>query len=122
VKQQATFPERASSLESEERPSSFCPRFHQAVELIGRRWSGAILRVLIEGPRRFNELLVAVPGLSDRLLSERLRELKSEGLVSRRVLTGPPIKVEYELTEAGKDLESAVKAIGTWAEKWIPAP
>lgn len=80
------------------------------------------MRVLIEGPRRFNELLVAVPGLSDRLLSERLRELESQGLVSRRVLTGPPIKVEYELTESGRDLEAAVKAIGTWAEKWIPAP
>ncbi len=92
------------------------------MELIGRRWTGVILRVLINGPHRFNALLAAVPGLSDRLLSERLRELEAEGIVTRRVLPGPPVKVEYELTEQGRDLEQVIRAISAWAEKWLPLP
>src|SRR6185295_18255433 len=81
-------------------PSRFCPRFHHAVELIGRRWSGAILNAMLPGSQCFNELLAVVPGLSDRLLTERLRELEAEGLVRRSVIPGPPVRVSYELTEA----------------------
>ena len=101
---------------------NFCPRYHHAVELIGRRWTGAILRVLIGGPRRFNELLGSVPGLSDRLLTERLKELEGEGLLERRVLPGPPVHVEYELTAQGHALEPVIRDIATWAEKWLPQP
>jgi DNA-binding HxlR family transcriptional regulator len=101
--------------------SDFCPRYHHAVELIGRRWTGVILRMLLRGPRRFNELLAAIPGLSDRLLTDRLRELEAEGLVVRRVLPGPPVRVEYELTDPGQDLGESVRAISIWAEKWLPA-
>jgi DNA-binding HxlR family transcriptional regulator len=100
--------------------SQFCPRFHQAIELIGKRWTGAIVRVLISGPRRFNELLGSVPDLSDRLLAERLRELEAEGIVAREVDPGPPVKVTYELTASGKELETALRALGLWAERWIP--
>src|SRR5690242_15669139 len=83
--------------------SKVCARFHHAVELIGRRWSGAIISVMLrEGPQCFNELLSSIPGLSDRLLTERLRELESEGLVRRTVIPGPPVRVSYDLTEAGK--------------------
>ncbi len=110
------------SVREEEHLSNFCPRYHHAMELIGRRWTGAILRVLINGPQRFNALLAEVPGLSDRLLSERLRELEAEGLVARHVLPGPPVKVEYELTERGHDLEQVIRAISAWAEKWLPLP
>lgn len=102
--------------------SEFCPRYHHAMELIGRRWTGAILRVLINGPHRFNELLRTVPGLSDRLLSERLSELEAEGLVLRQVLPGPPVRVEYSLSERGHDLEQVIRAIAAWAEKWLPLP
>lgn len=102
--------------------SAFCPRYHRAIELIGRRWMGAILRVLIGGPRRYNELLGAIPGLSDRLLTERLRELESEGLAARQVQPGPPVQVWYALTEPGRDLEGAVRAISAWAEQWLAAP
>lgn len=102
--------------------SEFCPRYHQAMELIGRRWTGAILRVLINSPHRFSELLATIPGLSDRLLSERLRELEAEGLVIRHVLPGPPVRVEYSLTERGHDLEEVIRAISAWAEKWLPVP
>jgi DNA-binding HxlR family transcriptional regulator len=101
----------------------YCSQYRQAIELIGRRWTGAIVRVLIGGPHRFNELLAAIPSLSDRLLSERLRELETRGLVLRHVLAGPPVKVEYELTDAGKDLEKVVDAISLWARKWVsPTP
>jgi len=101
------------------RLSAFCPRFHKAVELIGRRWTGAVIRALVGGPLRFNELLATVPGLSDRLLSERLRELERERIVRREVAPGPPVRVEYSLTECGAELEPAIRAIGAWAERWI---
>jgi DNA-binding HxlR family transcriptional regulator len=100
---------------------AFCPRFHRAVELIGRRWTGAIVRVLLQGPRRFSELAGAVPGISERLLAQRLRELEAEGLVVRRVLPGPPVGVEYELTCAGHELEGVVTAVADWAHRWGPA-
>ena|SRR5437764_10237143 len=99
--------------------SKVCSRFHHAVELIGRRWSGAIISVMLRGPQCFNEMLTAVPGLSDRLLTERLRELESEGLVRRTVLPGPPVRVSYELTEAGKSLEPVIESLGRWAERWV---
>jgi DNA-binding HxlR family transcriptional regulator len=102
-------------------PVAFCPRFHRAVELIGRRWTGAVLRVLMDGAKRFNELLGSVPGLSDRLLSERLRELEGAGLVAREVTPGPPVCVSYRLTEAGRNLEPVIDALGKWAERWISA-
>ncbi len=96
-----------------------CSRFHHAVELIGRRWSGAIISCMLAGPQCFNEFLAAVPGLSDRLLTERLRELEAEGLVRRNVIAGPPVRVSYELTKSGKELEPVIEALGTWAEKWV---
>ena len=96
-----------------------CARYHHAVELIGRRWSGAIISVMLGGPQCFNELLAAVPGLSDRLLTERLRELESEGLVRRTVRPGPPVRVSYELTPAGESLKPVVESLGRWAERWV---
>jgi DNA-binding HxlR family transcriptional regulator len=101
---------------------ALCPRFHRAVELIGRRWTGAIIRVLLSGPRRFNELLAAIPGISDRLLTERLRELEHEELIVRRVESGSPVKVIYELTCAGAELKEALDALGHWAERWLGFP
>ena len=99
--------------------SKVCSRFHHAVELIGRRWSGAIISVMLSGPQCFNEMLAAVPGLSDRLLTERLRELESEGLVRRTVLPGPPVRVSYELTGSGRELEPVIEKLGEWAERWV---
>ncbi|HET9392839.1 MAG TPA: helix-turn-helix domain-containing protein [Candidatus Rubrimentiphilum sp.] len=99
-----------------------CPRYHRAVELVGRRWTGAVVRTLMPGPRRFNELLTSIPGLSDRLLTERLRELEAAGIVRREVKPDPPIRVVYELTESGRDLGPALDEIARWAERWIAAP
>jgi DNA-binding HxlR family transcriptional regulator len=102
--------------------SSLCPRYHQAVELLGRRWAGAIIRLLLNGPARYNVLRTGIPDISDRMLAERLKELESEGVVVRTVLPEAPIGVEYGLTEKGHALEAPVMAIGKWAEKWIPGP
>jgi|SRR5215510_9147685 len=99
--------------------SRVCVRFHHAVELIGRRWTGAIISLMMSRPQGFNEMLTAVPGLSDRLLTERLRELEAEGLVRRTVLPGPPVRVSYELTEAGRDLKPVIECLGRWAERWV---
>lgn len=96
-----------------------CPLYHRAVELVGKRWTGAIVGVLLKGPVRFNEIVATVPGLSDRLCADRLRGLEKEGLVVRRVLPGPPLGVEYELTDAGRDLQEALAALGSWAHRWL---
>lgn len=98
---------------------ALCPRFHKAIELIGSRWTGAVLRLLMNGRARFAELRNAIPDISDRMLSERLRILEHEGLIERHVLPDPPIKVEYELTEMGRELNRSLEAIGHWAEKWL---
>lgn len=95
-----------------------CPHFHAAIELIGKRWSGAIIWALAEGPMRFAELKRAIPGLSDRLLSQRLRELESAGLTDRTVVEGQPVKVTYELTGKGMELRPAIQALGQWACHW----
>lgn len=98
--------------------SAYCPMFQEAVELIGRRWTGAIVRALLTGSNRFGEVLTRVPGLSDRLLSERLRELEHAGVVRRTVYPEVPVRIEYELTAKGKELEEIVGAISQWADKW----
>jgi DNA-binding HxlR family transcriptional regulator len=95
-----------------------CPHFHAAVELVGKRWSGAILSSLTSGPCRFSELSQAVPGMSDRLLSERLRELETEGLVERTVEDGAPPRVTYALTEKGADLTPALRELHAWGQRW----
>jgi DNA-binding HxlR family transcriptional regulator len=100
-------------------PTHVCAVYHQAIELIGKRWTGAILSILMRGPVRFHSLVSAVPGMSERLCADRLRELETAGLVSRRVLPGPPVGVEYALTEAGRDLNEALGALGRWAHRWL---
>jgi DNA-binding HxlR family transcriptional regulator len=95
-----------------------CPHFHAAIELIGKRWTGAIVCALTERPLRFGELARAVPGLSDRLLSQRLRELEDEGLVERDVEAGSPVRVTYSLTEAGTGLRPAIVELRAWARAW----
>lgn len=97
-----------------------CARFHRASELIGRRWTGAIIFVLLKTRCRFATLRDAIPDITDRMLSERLQELEQEGIVERTVLPDPPVHVEYALTKKGRALAAAIDAIVDWAHKWIP--
>src|SRR5947208_6327460 len=96
-----------------------CARFHRASELIGRRWTGAIIFVLLKTRCRFATLRDAIPDITDRMLSERLQELEHEGIVARTVVPEIPVRVEYELTRKGKALAAAIEAIAHWAEKWV---
>ena len=99
---------------------ALCARFHHASELIGRRWTGAIIYVLLQQTCRFATLRDAIPGITDRMLSERLQELEDEGLVDRAVLPETPVRVEYSLTRKGKGLAEAVESLANWAEKNVP--
>lgn len=98
---------------------SVCPKYHKAVELIGRRWTGAILSAMLKGADRFTDIIHAVPGLSDRLLSERLKELEAEGIVRRIVHAETPVRIEYQLTIQGHELNTVTKALSEWAERWV---
>jgi len=98
-----------------------CTMFHAAIELIGRRWTGAIIYALTQKPRRFSDFKDAIPELSDRLLTERLKELEDEGVVVREVSTGRPIQVLYRLTPKGEALQPVFDAIGAWAHAYPPA-
>jgi DNA-binding HxlR family transcriptional regulator len=96
-----------------------CGRFHRASELIGRRWTGAIIFVLLKSRCRFAALRSAIPDITDRMLSERLQELEQEGIVERTVVPDTPVRVEYALSKKGRALASAINAIADWADKWI---
>ncbi|MEJ7761670.1 MAG: helix-turn-helix domain-containing protein [Thermomicrobiales bacterium] len=97
---------------------AFCPVYSRAIEVIGRRWTGAILRALLSGATRFTDITTVIPGLSDRLLSERLKELEAEGIVTRGVTPSHPVRIEYGLTAKGYALNEVILAVSTWAETW----
>jgi len=106
-------------------PPELCSRFHRASELIGRRWTGAIIFVLMKSRCRFATLRDAIPDITDRMLSDRLQELEAEGIVERTVIPETPVRVEYALTKKGRALAPAMDAIVDWAHKWTedqPAP
>jgi DNA-binding HxlR family transcriptional regulator len=101
---------------------ALCGQFHHAIELIGRRWTGAIISLLLQSRCRYATLRDAIPEITDRMLSERLQELESEGIVERTVIPETPVRVEYSLTKKGRALATAVEAISDWAHKWgVPA-
>jgi DNA-binding HxlR family transcriptional regulator len=102
-------------------PPELCARFHRASELIGRRWTGAIIFVLLKSRCRFATLRDAIPEITDRMLSDRLQELELEGILERTVIPDTPVRVEYALTKKGRALATAVDAIAEWAHKWSPA-
>ena len=98
---------------------AFCPYFHEAAELIGRRWNAVILRALLHGRSHFNEIKRAIPKLSPRMLSERLKELERAGLIDREVIPTVPVRTRYRLTEQGRQLSPVFDAIEIWAKVWI---
>jgi DNA-binding HxlR family transcriptional regulator len=103
-------------------PRELCSKFHKASELIGRRWTGAIIYLLLSTKCRFATLRDAIPDITDRMLSERLQELELEGIVERTVVPETPVRVEYALTKKGRALASAMDAIANWASDWVADP
>ena len=95
-----------------------CPRFEAAFELLGKRWTGLIIRTLLSGPKRFSDIQEVIPALSARMLTERFKELEEQGILTRSVYPEMPVRIEYTLTDKGKDLEKAMDEIQKWAEKW----
>ena len=95
-----------------------CESFQRAAELVGKRWVPQIVWVLLDGPRRYSEIRVAIPEISDTLLSERLRELEAADIVRRAVTPSTPVLIEYALTDRGRDLAGVVDGLSTWAERW----
>jgi len=99
-----------------------CVRYHSAIELIGARWSGAILQAMFTGHTRYAGIKAAIPGLSDTMLAHRLRTLETEGLIERIVVPATPVQVEYRLTEMGQDLKPVLENVISWSHRWIPLP
>jgi Predicted transcriptional regulators len=95
-----------------------CPRFENAFELLGKRWTGLIIRTLLSGHNRFSDIEEAIPNMSARMLTERFKELEKEGIILRKVYPETPVRIEYELTEKGRALQSVMDEIQKWAEKW----
>ncbi|GAA3402846.1 winged helix-turn-helix transcriptional regulator [Paenibacillus hodogayensis] len=96
-----------------------CPKFETAFELLGKRWTGLIIRVLMNGPMRFKDISSMIPDMSDRMLTERFKELEQAGIVVRNVYPEMPIRIEYSLTEKGKALRPVMDAVQVWGDDWI---
>ncbi|HEX2513744.1 MAG TPA: helix-turn-helix domain-containing protein [Chloroflexota bacterium] len=95
-----------------------CPKYQRAMALLGKRWTWLVLRVLLDGPCRFGDFLERIRGISDPILSERLKELEAQGLVQRRVLPETPVRVEYALTPKGQGLREVLLLLHRWADAW----
>lgn len=96
-----------------------CPKFEKAFQLLGKKWNGLIIRSLMDGPKRFSDIKALIPELSDRMLTERFKELESEEIVVRKVFPDIPVRIEYSLSDKGCDLKASMDNIQQWAEKWI---
>ncbi len=97
-----------------------CPRYQHAVGLLSKRWTSLIVKVLLDGPARFNELAEKLQVVGDRVLAERLKELEAEGIITRHVFPSTPVRVEYRLTDKGLDLAPVVESIEDWSHRWLP--
>lgn len=99
--------------------SKMCPKYELAADLLGKKWTGLIIRVLMAGPKRFKEIKSQIPEMSDRVLTERMKELEKLEIVNRLVYAETPVRIEYILSEKGKDLKDVIEAIQAWGEKWM---
>jgi DNA-binding HxlR family transcriptional regulator len=96
-----------------------CPKYEIAFELLGKKWTGLIIRSLLSGTKRFSDISKMIPNVSAKVLTERFKELEREGIIVRIVYPETPVRIEYELTEKGKSLDSALDEIQAWAEQWV---
>lgn len=95
-----------------------CPKFENAFELLGKRWTGLIIMTLLSGQKRFSDIQQTIPHMSARMLIERFKELENAGIITRNVYPETPVRIEYELTEKGKELSQVMDVIQDWADKW----
>ncbi|MCC2684912.1 MAG: HxlR family transcriptional regulator [Paenibacillaceae bacterium] len=103
----------------EPQPQQLCPKFENAFELLGKRWTGLIIHVLMDGPKRFKDISEVISGMSDRMLAERFKELETAGIINRTVYPEIPVRIEYSLTEKGKALAPVMQQVQKWAEQWV---
>jgi DNA-binding HxlR family transcriptional regulator len=96
-----------------------CPKFELAFELLGKRWTGLIIRSLQDGPKRYKDISQIISGMSDRMITERFKELEEAGIVKRNVYPEKPVRIEYELTEKGKALSPVMDEVQNWANNWV---
>ncbi|ARK28597.1 winged helix-turn-helix transcriptional regulator [Halalkalibacter krulwichiae] len=99
--------------------SQMCPKYEVAIDLLGKKWTGLIIRVLLDGPKRFKEIKAQIPEMSDRILTERMKELELQKIIVRNVYPEKPVRIEYELTEKGLALKPVIESIQSWGENWV---
>jgi DNA-binding HxlR family transcriptional regulator len=98
--------------------NKLCPNIEHAFCLLGKRWNGLIIHVLLSGPKRFKDLTDSIPGISQKMLADRLKELEEHKIVERKVYPETPVKIEYELTNKGKALETVMNEVQKWSMKY----
>lgn len=103
----------------EEHQLAMCPRFETAFSFLGKRWNGLIIQTMMSGPKRFKDISGLIPSMSDKMLSERMKDLEGEGILVRHVYPETPVRIEYELTDKGRALEPVMQQIQSWAESWV---
>lgn len=99
--------------------SKMCPKYEAAIDLLGKKWTGLIIRVLLDGSKRFRDIKEQIPEMSDKMLADRLKELEALGVVKRTVYPETPVRIEYGLTEKGAALESVIRSIQRWSDQWL---
>ncbi|RKP56179.1 transcriptional regulator [Cohnella endophytica] len=99
--------------------SKMCPKYESAAELLGKKWTGLIIRVLLGGPKRFKDIKEQIPDMSDKMLTDRMKELEASGILTRTVYPEMPVRIEYELSEKGRNLEEVITSIQNWGEAWM---
>ncbi|HEY2494882.1 MAG TPA: helix-turn-helix domain-containing protein [Paenibacillus sp.] len=103
----------------ESKPMHLCPRFETAFSFLGKRWNGLIIQTLMDGPKRFKDISNLIPSMSDKMLSERMKDLEGGGILVRHVYPETPVRIEYELTDKGRGLRPVMQEVQLWAESWV---
>ncbi|MEF2247080.1 MULTISPECIES: winged helix-turn-helix transcriptional regulator [unclassified Paenibacillus] len=99
--------------------STMCPKYEAAADILGKKWTGKIIRVLLGGPKRFKDMKEQIPEMSDKMLTDRMKELECQGIVNRHVYPEMPVRIEYELTPKGEALQPVIESIQAWGEHWL---
>ncbi|WP_046228787.1 winged helix-turn-helix transcriptional regulator [Paenibacillus algorifonticola] len=99
--------------------STMCPKYEAAAEILGKKWTGLIIRVLLAGPKRFKEIKEQIPEMSDKMLTDRMKELEQHSIIKRTVYPEMPVRIEYELSDKGHHLQPVIESIQKWGEEWL---